>query len=196
MAQNEVPFNAQIDSIITYEDAKTFIKSNKALNGKLLTFNKEKHKTTLASELFDISRGGKKTYTNEIGSTTYKVLDKNDVPHYRASIILFDTKKRSAAEINELYPILINAYNSGNRSFEDLAKVYSKGRSSKTGGDLGWLKSGQKSEAFEAAINKQTKGDIFYFEDPSNSKKYIILKTEDWTSIEEITILKINEPRN
>ena len=46
----------ELDSISSIEEAKTFAKTHKKTNkSKVFTFNKEKHKTRLADELFKLS---------------------------------------------------------------------------------------------------------------------------------------------
>jgi parvulin-like peptidyl-prolyl isomerase len=47
-----------------------------------------------------------------------------------------------------------------NRNFEDLAKVYSKGASASTGGDLGLFQRGELPEEFEKVIFRLTPGSI------------------------------------
>ena len=63
----------ELDSISSIEDAKTFAKNHKKSNkSKVFTFNKEKHKTRLADELFKLSKGGKKVIKGEYKKTYYK----------------------------------------------------------------------------------------------------------------------------
>jgi parvulin-like peptidyl-prolyl isomerase len=188
-SQNSI--EQKLDSISDYNEAKTFIKANKTIKGKLVTFNKEKHKTKLADELFGLPIGGKKVYKTERVKTHYKVLSKNQVPHYRVSIIRFDNKI-DVAEINAQRNHILKAYKSKEHKFEDLAKVYSIDRSGKTGGDLGWIEKGKRSEGFEKMIEHHNLGDIFIVDD--KNKSYIVLKTKVDQLIDEITLLKVTEP--
>lgn len=192
-AQTGLHLESELDSINTSESAESFLKTHTDIKGKVLTFNKEKHKSTLAKDLFALSKGGKKSYKTSIGTTHYKVIDRNDVLHYRVSIIEFDTKKWSATEIESMRSSIIASYTSGDKPFEYFAKIYSIDRSKNTGGDLGWLKKDEKNPEFETAVNTHQKSDLFSLDDASTGKSYIILKTEDWTPLEEITLLKISE---
>lgn len=183
-----------IDSIITQEDAKAYLKSNKTeVKGKLVTFNKEKHKTKLASELFEKSVGGKKVLKTEKGNIIYKVIEKKQTQHYRASIILFKSDEKPISEINSLRSLVIKGVKSGERKFENLARVYSAHPTGKRGGDLGWIKKGTFSKRFEKAIADKKENQVFSFDEHPEKKHYVILKTSANTPIEEITVLKIED---
>lgn len=185
----------QLDSIVSADDAKSFIKNNANSKGKLITFNSEKHKTQLAKELFELSEGGKKSYKSETGKTYYKIISKEKTPHYKASIMEFDSKKTPLAEINSLRSFILKGINAGEHKFENLARVYSSHPTAKTGGDLGWLKTGTLSKRFEKAIRDKKSGQLFTFDEYRKGKHYIILKTDDNKAIEEITVLKITETK-
>lgn len=187
-SQNSI--EQELDSISNYTEAKTFLKTNKTVKGKLVTFNKEKHKTKLADELFNLSIGGKKIYETERFKTHYKVLSKDQMPHYRVSIIRFDNKK-DITKINAQRNLILKAYKSEEHKFEDLAKAYSVDRSGKTGGDIGWVKKGTRSKDFEKTIERHKIGDIFILDD--KNKHYVILKTKADQLIDEITLVKIIE---
>ncbi|MCC1484192.1 peptidyl-prolyl cis-trans isomerase [Winogradskyella immobilis] len=187
----QMSIEQELDSISDYNDAKAFIKVNKSVKGKLVTFNKEKHKTKLANELFGLAIGGKKTYKTERNKTHYKVLDKSQSPHYRVSIIRFDSKKE-LSQINAQRNLIIKAYKTGEHQFETLAKTYSIDRSGKTGGDLGWIKKGERSDNFETVIDRHNVGDIFILDD--KNIHYVVLKTKAELLIDEITLLKVTEP--
>ncbi|RNC87241.1 MAG: hypothetical protein ED556_07420 [Winogradskyella sp.] len=180
-----------LDSIQNTEDAKAFIKSNsKDIEGKLITFNKEKHKSKLATELLNLSKGGKKVIKTETGKTIYKVIDKKTTSHYRASIMLFDGNKTPVQEINSLRSYILKGIRNGEHKFHNLARVYSVHPTAKTGGDLGWVKKGTFSKRFEKAIADKPVGYTFSF-DEYPKRHYVLQKTEDDKTIEEITVLKI-----
>ena len=82
----------ELDSISTTEEAKTFAKTYKKANkSKLYTFNKEKHKTRLADDLFKLSKGAKKVVKNiyMLCNTTLNVMA--DFSTFRCVLLCFDT---------------------------------------------------------------------------------------------------------
>lgn len=82
--------------------------------------------------------------------------------------------------------------------FNDLARHHSDGRTAKTGGDTGWIKPSEISEAFDkiAFNQKHAVNDVFTVDDEDNKKYYIVMKTKDKTPIQEITVLKFTEAIN
>ena len=191
-AQNTL--EKQLDSIVTPEDAATFLKTHKPEEGKLYTFNKEKHKTKLADELFKLSKGGKKVFKTDFKKTYYKVIDKAEIDYCKFNIIVLDATKTSDQSAKVIRAKVLSQYNEGYR-FKDLAKHHSSGPTSKMGGDTGWIKLGEISATFdEHAFNQNHAiNDVFTIDDLENKKYYIVIKTEDKTPIEEITVLKFTE---
>jgi len=191
-SQND--FESEIDSIQTLDEAKIYVKKNKSLKGKVITFNKEKHHTQIADELFRLGKGSKKVYKSDIGKTYYKVVDKNEIPYQKLSYIFFDGKQKSMTEINILRQNIVAKYRNGFR-FEDLAKHYSMDDNAKRGGDLGWVTQGDLHPDFEAHVldSSHEVNDIFTVDIPDQQWYYVILKTEDTKYIEEIKVLKVTE---
>ncbi len=193
----QTDFEAQLDSIQDEAQATSFIESNKSNKGQLIIFNKEKHNTTLAKDLFKLGNGGKKVFKTDIEQTYYKVIQKNDVPHYRVSYIFLDGNKKSIEDIQKTRKDIIKKYNEGFR-FKDLAKHYSMDDNANRGGDLGWFRSGDLHPEFENAIinNTYTTDDIFEVDILEKQWFYVILKTHDTKMIEEIKVLKVTESLN
>ncbi|WP_178985530.1 peptidylprolyl isomerase [Winogradskyella helgolandensis] len=191
---SQTSFEKQLDSISTPEEATSFLKENKPTHGKLFTFNKEKHKTRLADDLFNLSKGGKKVSRTDFKKTFYKVIDKAEVDYYKFNIIVFDAAKTSNEDAKTKRSKVLAQYESGYR-FKDLAKHNSVGPTAKMGGDTGWIKAGEMSEAFdnEAFNEDHTLNEIFSIDDLENKKYYLVIKTENRTPIEEITVLKFTE---
>lgn len=192
-SQND--FENEIDSIQTLDEAKIYVKRNKLVQGKVITFNKEKHHTKIAEELFNLGKGSKKVFKTDMEKIYYKVLDKNEIPYQKLSYIFLDGKEISIDEINTLRQNIIAKYNNGFR-FEDLAKHYSMDDNAKRGGDLGWVTKGDLHPDFEglALDNSREVNDIFTIDIPTQGWYYVILKTEDTKYIEEIQVLKVIEP--
>jgi parvulin-like peptidyl-prolyl isomerase len=192
---SQTALEKQLDTIVTSEDAVKFLKANRPEDGKLITFNKEKHKTTLASSLFKYREGGKKIIRTGFKRTVYKILDKSMVDFYRFDIILLDGNKTSNQQAKVIRNKVLSQYNEGFK-FKDLAKHHSDGPTAKTGGDTGWIKPGDmSSEAFDDAAFNQIRAidEVFTVDDEINKKYYLVMKTRDKTPIEEITVLKFTE---
>ncbi|MCA0132627.1 peptidylprolyl isomerase [Winogradskyella alexanderae] len=187
-------YEIKLDSIVSPEDAKSFIKDNKELKGKVIVFNKEKHKTLLADDLFKLSRGGKKVVKSEYNNTYYKIVDKKAIPHNRVSYIFLDGNKMSFGEIISKRQNIIRLYKNGYR-FEDLAKRYSMDRNASRGGDLGWFEDGKMHQKFEKAVKSHNTDDIFTVDIENKKWHYVILKTHEPKNIEEITVLRITEAK-
>lgn len=193
VSQND--FELELDSIQTLDEARIFVKKNKTVKGNVITFNKEKHHTKIADELFSLGMGSKKVYKTDMEKTYYKVIEKNEIPYQKLSYIFLDGKKRSVEEINTLRQNIITKYRNGYR-FEDLAKHYSMDNNAKRGGDLGWVTEGDLHPDFEAKVlnDSYSVNDIFTVDIPEQQWYYVILKTENTKYIEEIKVLKVTEP--
>ncbi|NRB59035.1 MAG: peptidylprolyl isomerase [Winogradskyella sp.] len=185
----------EIDSINTEEQAKSYIKEHKAAKGKFYVFNKQKHKTRLASDLFKLSKGGTKVVKTEFKKTYYKIIDKEKVTHYRASYIFFDGSKLSKEEIDAKRRKIISQYQQGYK-FSRLAEINSMDINAKRGGDLGWFPEGEMHPEFEEALLEHDNGDIFTLDIEEKKWHYVILKTHDAKDIEEIKVLKLSETNN
>ncbi|NRA93597.1 MAG: hypothetical protein HRU26_13110, partial [Psychroserpens sp.] len=92
-SQND--FEKELDSIQTLDEAKIFVKKNKDIKGKVITFNKEKHHTKIADELFRLGKGSKKVYKTDMTKTYYKVIEKTEIPYKRLSYIFLDGSQKS-----------------------------------------------------------------------------------------------------
>lgn len=193
----QTDFETQLDSIQDETQATSFIEANKSKKGQIITFNKEKHNTTFAQDLFKLGNGGKKVFKTDVEQTYYKVIEKNDVPHYRVSYIFLDGSKKSMEEITKSRAEIISKYKEGFQ-FKDLAKRYSMDENANRGGDLGWFRTGDLHPGFENAIvnNSYAVDDIFEVDVVEKQWYYVVLKTYDTKLIEEIKVLKVTEPLN
>lgn len=192
-SQEQIEF--ELDSITTESEATQFIEHHKSVNGKLITFNREKHHSKLADDLFELGNGGKKTYQSEMEKTIYKLIDRKEVLHHRVSYILLDNNKKSMQEITTLRNIIISKYNEGT-PFDELAKQYSMDINGRRGGDSGWFTYGEMLPEFEEEVisGQHTIGSIFKIDIQSKKWYYVVLKTYDKNLIDEIKVLKIVEP--
>lgn len=183
-----------LDSVTDLTKAEAYLKSNKGKGNKLITFNEEKHKTTLATDLLKLPVGGKKSIENDIEKTTYKVVEKNSITHYRGSYILLDSKKNNIEKTKSIRDKIITDYNNG-YPFDFLAKKYSVAKNATRGGDTGWFINGEMDIILEVAITDNTHdlNSIFSYDDPEKNHFYIILKTYLPKEIKEIKVLKTVE---
>lgn len=184
----------ELDSITTFEKAKAFIDSHDFKKNKFIVFNEEKHKTTLAKELFMMSLGGTKSFENGYEKTVYKILDKTKITNYRASYIFIDGSKVAKADIETLRQTIIRKYYDG-ASFNFLAKQYSMDSNANRGGDTGWFSENFLDPDLESILvsDNHAVNDIFTAQVPSKNKYYVILKTYKPKAISEIKVLKIVE---
>lgn len=187
-------FETELDSIISEHDASEFIQRHKSLDGKLITFNKEKHNTNLARDLFSLGKGTKKVYKTDIDKTYYKLIDRLEIPYHRVSYIFLDGTKKSIEKIEKLQQTIISKYKRG-IPFKVLAKQYSMDQNANRGGDLGWFAKGDMVPEFEEQVLSPVHNvnDIFTVDLPSRQWHYVVLKTHDTKMIEEIKVLKVTE---
>jgi hypothetical protein len=187
----------KLDSVSTAEEALKFLKTNQPEDGKVITFNKEKHKTNLTTSLFKYRLGGKKIVRSGNKRTVYKILDKSTPDFCKFDIIVLDGNKTSGQQAKVIRDKVLLQYKEGYK-FKDLVKNHSDGPTANMGGDTGWIKLGDISEAFDEAAFNQNRAinDVFTVDDEENKKYYIVMKTQDKTPIEEITVVKFSENIN
>src|SRR5690554_8212329 len=102
--------STNIDSVIDITSAEEFLKTNKRKGNKLITFNEEKHKTILAKDLFKMSIGSKKTSDQCLIITSYKIIEKNMVPHYRTADVGLRGRITGPATSQESRVTIVDAY--------------------------------------------------------------------------------------
>ncbi|HLV40054.1 peptidylprolyl isomerase [Xanthomarina sp.] len=189
--------NVELDLITDMSSAEEFLKTNKHKGNKLITFNEEKHKTILAGDLFKMSVGSKTTNENNFEKISYKIIEKNMVPHYRVSYILLDSKIKEASSIQGTIKQIIAAYDKGS-PFDFLAKKYSDANNANRGGDTGWFIKEDVFLFFNVDIteNQYMERELYTLENDKNGLYYIILNTYQPKEIKEIKVLKIVEPKN
>ena len=194
IAQND--FEKSLDSIQTLDDVNIFIKKNKTINGKVIVFNEEKHKTRMAEDILNMSIGSKKYFKDAPQKTYYKVIEKNEIPYYRVSCVFLDGSKKSIKDINIIRNQIISKYQDGYR-FTDLAKQFSMDNTAKQGGDLGWFTNGDLHPEFEIQVieGNHSIDDIFTIDIPEMNAYYVVLMTQDKRLIKESKVLKVTEPR-
>ncbi|WP_299336741.1 peptidylprolyl isomerase [uncultured Psychroserpens sp.] len=189
-------FEKSLDSIQTLDDVNLFFEKNKTAKGKVIVFNEEKHKTKMASDILKMRVGAKKYFKDAPQKTFYKVIEKYEIPYYRASCVYLDGNKMTTDEINKIRKSVISKYNQGYR-FTDLAKLYSMDHTAKQGGDLGWFTYGDLHPELEKQILDGTYSvnDIFTVDIPEKKAYYVVLMTQGKKLIEEAKVLKVTEPR-
>lgn len=192
-AQNSI--EEELELLQTPKEIETFLKSTKSKKSMLVTFNEEKHKTTLAKQLFELSIGGVKTIKTDYDKTIYKVIEKTEALNYRVRYIALDGNILNKNDISNTRASILKKYNNG-ASFDFLAQRYSMDKNATRGGDTGWFSEVENMHEFEDIIiaNTHAVDDIFTIDMPSTNKYYVILKTHEPKNIAEINVLKIVEP--
>jgi len=191
-AQTSVKKNLQ--GIVTLEQAEDYIGEKKSKKKNLMVFNTENHKSKLAKKLLEMPTGFTKTERTQFKNTHYKVIKKENEPHYRISYIYFDGNKMPIEEIYNLRKKIMAKHGKG-VDFGDLAKKYSMADNAIKGGDSGWVKDGQLPfEIEEEANNLAHKvDDIFDVGITKDNGFYIIKKTHRLQTIKEVYVLKVEE---
>ena len=186
----------KLDSITDIASAEKYLKENKSKENRLVTFNEEKHHTVLAQDLFNKGVGGQETIINSFEKTTYKVIEKNKVIHYRVSYILLDAKKTKPAQIQPTINQIIADYNSGT-PFSFLSKKYSNATNAGRGGDSGWFTKEEIPLFVNVDITESQylEKALYTLENDVKGYYYVILNTNKPKEINELKVLKIVEPR-
>lgn len=194
-AQNEI--EKELITIDNSDQVKKFLTLNSNKDNKIIVFNEEKHKTTLANELFQLSKGSVKIIENDHEKIYYKIIEKNQIPYYRVSYIYLDGTKLTIKDVNSLRNIIIKKHENG-APFDFLAQQYSMDKNADKGGDSGWFKDGDNLYDFEKRITKESHQleTVYTIKSPKNNSYYIILQTYEPKNILEINVLKIVEPIN
>lgn len=195
IAQESAPI--LLDSVSNIIQAEEFLKSHKSKGNKLITFNEEKHKTKLAADLLKLPVGGNTTTENNYEKTTFKIVEKNSVIHYRMSYILLESKNREASKTKAYRDRILTTYNNG-APFDFLAKKYSVANNAMQGGDTGWFLKEETYKFFNVDVtkNQYSENEIYTLDDDEKGLYYIILNTYQPKEIKEIKVLKIVEPIN
>ena len=190
-AQNS--FEKELDSIQDETQATKFLETHKSSKGQMFVFNKEKHKTQLAKDLFKMGKGGSKVIATERDKIHYKIIDKYEIPYHRYSYVYLDGREKSVSEMKQLQSKIISKYNEGFR-FKDLAKMYSMDANANRGGDLGWFTQGKSTTELEDTIINENDGqDIFTLEFLDKQAYYVVVRTHPTKFIEEIKVLQVTE---
>ncbi|WP_298236733.1 peptidylprolyl isomerase [uncultured Algibacter sp.] len=192
LASSQNSIEKDLDSVTSFEKAQEYLKTKTFKKNKFIVFNEEKHKTTIAKDLLKLGLGGTKTYENDYEKTVYKVIEKAEIPSYRASYIYLDGTKHTSSKIEAIQKTIIRKYKDG-AGFGFLAKQYSMDASGKRGGDSGWFAKSDYNTAIQNLIINDDHGldAIFKAEITSKNAYYVILKTFEPKSISEIKVLKI-----
>lgn len=187
----------ELIAVETLEQTKIYLNSKAPKTGSIVTFNENKHKTLLASDLFKLPVGGVKVKTDEFEKTIYKIIERIEKTYYRAAYIYLDGNQSDLSEINALRNKIITLFESG-VSFNFLARRYSMDKNAPKGGDLGWFCSNAKNLSIETEVinSSHELNDIYTLDISSENGYYVILKTHEPKDILEINVLKLLEEKS
>ena len=154
--------------------------------GSLSIFNKKKHNSKIAHELFNL-RVGRSIKLNRKKLT---VLKKVNVEHYRLNYIFFDGSKLEYENIEKQRDKILEMIET--YGFPTLAKMYSMDMSKNVGGDSGWFKKRSVPQGFQDAAlsNRRVANEVFKVDLISENWHYLISKTYSSLFIEEILVLE------
>ncbi|MCX7548032.1 peptidylprolyl isomerase [Xanthomarina sp. F1114] len=187
----------ELDLITDTSSAEEFLKTNKNKSNKLIVFNEEKHKSVLAKKLLKLPVGGTTTSQNGFEKTTYKVVEKNQVTHYRLSYILLDRRNKEASSVQATINQIISDYDKGT-PFDFLAKKFSDADNATRGGDSGWFIKEDLPSILNIDVTESQyiEKELYTLENDKKGLYYIILNTYKPKEIKEIKALKVVEPRS
>ncbi|MBZ9650397.1 peptidylprolyl isomerase [Psychroflexus montanilacus] len=160
--------------------------------GTLSVFNKERHNSNLANELFELKQGGT-LKLNNANNKKIKVLKKVNVEHFRINYIFFDGQEMSYEDLDHLRDQIIQM--SKNQDFEHLAQRYSMDMNKNKGGDSGWFKKRSVPEDFKnAALSSiRAANETFKVDLEDKDWYYLVSKSYSPKNIEEILVLETQD---
>lgn len=188
-------FNQDYDKTRQFNLSKSDVKEYRQ-EGKLIIFNEEKHRTSLAVSLLDKKVGKDITQESVTQLRTYEVISSTKVKHHRLRYIFIDgnklTKKQVRKRIDYIKRLLDDK-----ASFESTAHQYSMDRNSRRGGDSGWFKKAETHPVFYDAVAHDNRyaNEVFEVSIPENNWYYLVKKTFSPKPIREVLILKKVEKR-
>jgi len=164
--------------------------------GKLVVFNEEKHRSSLAVSLLEMKIGKDIKEKDATRIRTYEVISSKKINHHRLRYIFFDANKLSKKKLRKKMDY-IKKLLEDNTSFESLAHQYSMDRNAHRGGDSGWFKKTETHPVFYEAVTDENRyaNEIFEVSIPENNWYYIVKKTFSPRPIREILVLKKVETR-
>jgi parvulin-like peptidyl-prolyl isomerase len=176
--------NSILQNVNNIEDAEYNAKKFVNLGGMVFKVAPEL-KVEEGDEVFLNKRVGD---TIHLQRFIFKIIDKAQVNAYRVSYVFFDATKKSMQEIDSIRNEILVSYKKG-VNFQTLARKYTM--DSNTNGEINWVTYGQMYPEFETKIKQHKKGDIFSVDILSEKWYYIVLKTYEDTTVDELTIFRI-----
>ncbi|MBS1668630.1 MAG: peptidylprolyl isomerase [Bacteroidetes bacterium] len=90
-----------------------------------------------------------------------QILAKSPNLYYKVSQIFIDTSLFTRKFADSIGDMIIRKIKDGSTSFEQMARTYSMGGESATGGDIGWIARGVLMPEIEKQIAKRKKDEVF-----------------------------------
>jgi parvulin-like peptidyl-prolyl isomerase len=158
--------------------------------GKIETFNEEKHKTKLAKKLLKSKSGKTITFKSDYYKTNYEILSQQDITHFRVRYIFINKNKFDSEKTFENYTDKVRKLLK-ETSFKSVAMQYSMDFRKRVGGDSGWFKKGKAHPDFfkEVSNTSRLAEEIFEFEIPEYNGYYFVQKLWSPKDIKEILVM-------
>jgi len=184
-------FNQRYDQI--YQDFEIGKKEFEAhqLEGKIIVFNEEKHKTKLAKKLLKSRKGKTRLVKRAYYDLEYEVIGKEDVTHHRVRYIFIDKNRFKTDDAFDEYLKKIRSLLE-DIAFKSVAMQYSMDYQKNVGGDSGWFKEGKTHPGFykNATATNKLADEIFEFEIAENGWYYVVKKTHAKKDFNEVMVVE------
>lgn len=164
--------------------------------GDLVIYNEEKHKTRFANKLLNARIGKTKKIDKGFYKMENKVLDKQEITHYRVRYIFIDkTKFQTDRDFQNYLDKIRNLLDQ--TTFKSVAMQYSMDYKKNVGGDSGWFKKGKTHPIFfrEATNKAKLADEVFEFEIPEINAYYLVKKTNTQMNISEVLVLQTKKKK-
>lgn len=164
--------------------------------GDLVIYNEEKHKTRLANKLLNARIGKTKKIDKGFYKMENKVLDKQEITHYRVRYIFIDkTKFQTDRDFQNYLDKIRNLLDQ--TTFKSVAMQYSMDYKKNVGEDSGWFKKGKTHPIFfrEATNKAKLADEVFEFEIPEINAYYLVKKTNTQMNISEVLVLQTKKKK-
>ena len=174
--------------VLSPDQLKQIIQLHPEMKPQVFTITSDKDTSAITLPLFSKKTG----YTFRIGTDVFKIISSASYPEFRVSYIYLDGSVLSMSTIDSLRNTIRLFYKEG-EPFYSLARWHTMDINAS--GDNGWFREKTLMPEFEAAVRQHKKGDLFTVDIPENKWYYVVLKTFNDRVTQELTMLKLSDPK-